>query len=128
MNASTFGLIDAINSTDKRTGLPYAAECQIVALGISWTASVGFEATCYDGEWTLDSFVVDICPKGREDKGQWVEVDFTELPRDAQGDIERACMKELEGHGPDPDAAYDAWKERELDAHLENLADRGRDR
>lgn len=118
MNSTTLGFLDAI-SGDTRPALPYAAECTITALGIAWTASVGFEASCYDGEWTIDSFAVDIAPK---DKDQWVEVDFTELPRDAQGDIERACMRELESiEQGDPDS-------EELDSYIEDLADKGRER
>lgn len=122
MNSTAYGLICAMNST--RAALPFATECEIRALGVTWTASVEFAASCYDGEWTIEDYQVEIVAKGRENTDHWTEVDYTELPDSAFRDIESACMKELSTTGSQEDDSYDAWKERELESHLENLSEK----
>jgi hypothetical protein len=115
MNATAYGLLQAIARADTPRTYPFAAECEIHQLGVTWIASIGFEATCYDGSWEIDDYSVEIAPKGRENTDQWVEIDMSELSESAQRDITSACMQELEGvGGSQEDASYDAWKERDL--------------
>ena len=111
MSATAYGLLQAISQAERT--YPFAAECEIHQLGVTWTASIGYEATCYDGVWEIDDYAVEIVPKGRENADQWIAIDFTELSESAQRDITSACMKELDTTGSQEDASYDAWKERE---------------
>ena len=111
MSATTYGLLQAIAQADSQP-LPFAAECEIRLLGVTWTASIDFDAARYDGLWAIDQMRVEIVPKGRENTDQWITIDETELSGDVYRDIESACMKELSSAGEE-DWAYDAWKEQE---------------
>lgn len=127
MNPTTWGLLMAIEKAPRQFG--YAAECKINVLGVEWTASIDFDAACYDGDWFIDEYLVEIIPVGREAADQWITIDESELPEAAFRDIEAACMRELEGREQgDPDADDDRAKDLELDSHLENMADKGRER